>query len=450
MKNPVTIEIEKIVYGGLGLGRAGGKVVFIPFTAPGDRISAAILKEKKNYLEAEIRTVEKPSPKRISPFCPVFGFCGGCHLQHLSYDDQISVKEEQLRSSLHRLLAKRHFEILPTLQAPHDRGYRIRAQLKASLAGGRTIVGFHGIKSHRVVEIDRCPLLHPLANKILQELYSRIERWKGKIQLRNADILVSPEEEKGVIRLAGEGACGSEILQEMVQESSCLKGAQFQGKNRTTWGDTNLQFRLPSERSREPVKVQIAADSFFQVNPFQNANLIRKIEEWAGLTGRENVLDLFCGAGNLTLPLARKAAKVWGVDVDPTAISAAEENARQNFLKNCSFRAATAHAGISRILKETNQVDLVVLDPPRAGAAEALEPIARLRPSKILYVSCEPPTLARDLARLGGLGYQVTRLQPLDMFPHTYHLESITELLSGSHLQLSIKPSPPPLINIDN
>jgi 23S rRNA (uracil1939-C5)-methyltransferase len=428
LEKQLTVDIEKIVYGGKGMGRAGGKVVFIPFTAPGDRVTAEISKEKKNYLEAELRTIEKPSPKRIPPFCPVFALCGGCHLQHLGYDDQISIKEENLRGFLHRLFSRRRFEILPTLRAPQDRGYRIRAQLKGSPAGGRTTLGFYGIRSHRVVGIDRCPLLHPLADEILREIGRAIRRPEGNYRLRGADIFVSPEEKKGIIRLTGMETGGLKILQGLVQKSSFIKGAQGEVKGRTSWGDLLLRFLLPGEPATEPIEVSIPADSFFQVNALQNMNLIQKVRDWAGLTGRERVLDLFCGAGNLSLPLAQKAGKIWGVDSDPAAISAAKENARRNGLKNCFFRAVRADAGVSWALAETDRLDLVVLDPPRAGAAEALAPLARLRPSKILYVSCEPPTLVRDLFRLGDLGYQVTRLQPLDMFPQTYHLEVIAEL----------------------
>jgi 23S rRNA (uracil1939-C5)-methyltransferase len=429
MKNLATVEIEKIVYGGAGMGRIGGKVVFVPFTAPGDRVIAEISREKKNYFEAALRTIAKPSARRVRPFCPVFAVCGGCHLQHLNYADQISLKEANLRDSLHRLRGKGDFDILPTLCASQDRGYRVRAQLKASCAGGRTVLGFYGVRSHSVVAIEHCPLLAPLANEILRGLLSLTDRRKGSARIEGADILVSLDEEKGIVRLKRAGPGDPAFLEELLQEVPCLKGARYQADGGASRGDLRLRFRLSGEVAEEPLEMDIPADCFFQVNPFQNRALVRKVREWARLTGREKVLDLFCGAGNLTLPLARNAGEIWGVDFDPAAISAAAENARKNFLDHCTFLAAPAEAGTARILGETKRVDLVVLDPPRAGAAGALEPIAGLRPQKILYVSCEPPTLARDLSRLGTLGYRVTRLQPLDMFPQTYHLEVIAELV---------------------
>jgi 23S rRNA (uracil1939-C5)-methyltransferase len=433
MGKTITLDIEKIVYGGQGMGRTGGKVIFIPFTAPGDRVTAAIVKEKKDYLEGVLQKIETPSSKRVQPFCRFFGRCGGCQLQHLSYADQISVKEENLRGALHRLLKTGPFEILPTLPSPRERAYRIRAQFKTAQSGGKTILGFYGFKSHQIVEVDGCPLLHPLVNKILQELDSRIKGWKGKIQLQSADILGSPEEDKGVVLLRGAEIGDLASLGELVQGALTIKGACLQLHNKTSWGDLNLRFHLAGGVSKGSVEMSIPAGSFFQVNPYQNENLIQKVGEWAALTGRERVLDLFCGAGNLTLPLAPTAARIWGVDTDRKAIEAAGENARKNLLKNCVFLAMGADAGIIQILKETNEVDLLVLDPPRAGASEVLENLVKLHPRKILYVSCEPPTLVRDLVRLGELGYNVTRIQSIDMFPQTYHLEVIAELVrSGS------------------
>jgi 23S rRNA (uracil1939-C5)-methyltransferase len=428
MKNLITIEIEKIVYGGQGLGRADGKVVFVPFTAPEDRVTVAILKEKKNYLEGTLQTIEKPSTKRVQPFCRVFGRCGGCQLQHLGYADQISVKEENLRGSLHRLLQKGHFEVLPALAAPQDRGYRIRAQLKASIAGDRTILGFYGIKSHQVVEIGQCPLLHPLADEILREIDGELQGFKEGIPLWEVDIFVSPDEDKGIVHLRGDGPKVLKMAERFSKKSRLIKGIKLTGTKTDSRGDLRLRFRLPGLASEKSIQAQIQTGSFFQVNPRQNETLIRKIGEWAMLTGVEKVVDFFCGAGNLTLPLAQKAGRIWGIDSDETAIATAKENAAQNGLKNCDFRAERAKTAAAKILAETKQIDLAVLDPPRVGAREVLESLAALGPRKILYVSCEPPTLIRDLARLGEIGYDVIRLQPLDMFPQTYHLEVIAEL----------------------
>jgi 23S rRNA (uracil1939-C5)-methyltransferase len=205
------------------------------------------------------------------------------------------------------------------------------------------------------------------------------------------------------------------------------------GKKKISWGELRLLYRCPEILGKRSLQILADYGSFTQVNAHQNWTLVERVVEWANLAGREKVLDLFCGSGNLTLPLAQRAWKVWGVDRDGRAIRQAAENARENGLINCTFIKARTEEGIGRILRETDSIDVAVLDPPRAGAREALDVLTLLGPKKILYVSCEPPTLSRDLACLGALGYPVKRIQPLDMFPQTYHIEAIAELTKGSN-----------------
>jgi len=265
-----------------------------------------------------------------------------------------------------------------------------------------------------------------MANRILAGLNDRLPEG-GAASLKGADIQVSPEEGRGVIVLQGGGPWDAGRIEEMGRGIEGLKGMVWGEEKKNSWGCTSLFHESPEIGGRR-LRLRIGGDSFVQVNPGQNENLVRKVVDWAGLTGKERVLDLFCGSGNLTLPLALGAKRVWGIDEDRKAIDSAGENARENRLSNCSFRAARAEEGVRQIGEEVGSVDLGVLDPPRVGAPGVLEPLARLRPRKILYVSCEPPTLSRDLARLGSLGYNVQRVQSLDMFPQTYHIEVIAEL----------------------
>ena len=408
------------------MGRVEGKVVFVPFTAPGERVQAEVVKEKKDYAEAALKRIEKRSPRRVTPFCPIYGECGGCQYQHFDYEDQLRLKEEAARETLNRLTRRAGFEFLPIISSPQDRGYRIRAQFKAGEKGGRKFLGFHAWRTHRVVETAQCPLLHPLANRILGGLKEYL-RGGGDVPLKGADLQVSPEEGQGVVILQTEGSWDYGKAEKMGKGIGGLKGIAWGEKKKNSWGDGSLFFEFPEIGGRK-LRLQISGESFVQVNPGQNENLVRKVVNWAGLTGSEKVLDLFCGSGNLTLPLALGAKKIWGIDQARRAIDSARKNARENALPHCSFRAAAAEDGIERIKEEAGSVDLVVLDPPRVGARRVLEPLAGLQPRKILYVSCEPPTLARDLARLGSLGYNVERIQPLDMFPQTYHIEVIAEL----------------------
>jgi 23S rRNA (uracil1939-C5)-methyltransferase len=430
MSRSLTVEIEKMVYGGRGMGRVNGKVVFVPFTAPGERVRVEVVRERKDYMEAVLKNIEQNSPWRVKPFCDLFGKCGGCQYQHLPYPEQLKLKEEILKDALQRLIRKGAFEVLAVIPSPHDRRYRIRAQLKVGMSAGRAVLGFYAWRTHQVVEVQECPLLHPLVNGILEGL----RNWLGersKVPIQGVEIQVSPDEGKGVVSLRIEASYHPKMLEEIGQRISGVKGMIVKGKQKISWGEWTLFYDGPEFLGKKRLHIQTSGESFFQVNPYQNWNLMRKVVEWAGLTGQERVLDLFCGSGNLTLPLAQRARKVWGIDQDPQAIEHAAENARQNNLPNCQFIAASAEEGIKLVLKEIDSVDVVVLDPPRSGARGTLDLLASLRPPKILYVSCEQPTLARDLTRLIDLGYNVKRIQPLDMFPQTYHIEVIGELTRG-------------------
>jgi 23S rRNA (uracil1939-C5)-methyltransferase len=258
-------------------------------------------------------------------------------------------------------------------------------------------------------------------------------RERKEIPLKGADVQVSPDEDRGVVSLRVEGPWDKEEIEEIGGEVPEIKGIIVEGKEGACWGELSLWYKGPGMGGKR-LLLQATGKSFVQVNPDQNQNLIGKVLEWADLKKDEKVVDLFCGSGNLTLPLALKGGKVWGVDQDREAIDSARENARRNLINNCAFWAGTAEEGIGRIKRETRAVDLVVLDPPRAGAHTALNPIVSLHPRKILYVSCEPPTLARDLAHLVSLGYNVKRAQPLDMFPQTYHIEMVAELMAGEKM----------------
>lgn len=420
------IEIDKMVYGGRGMGRVDGKVVFVPFTAAGDQVEIELSREKKNYAEGVLKKIEKASPLRVAPFCPLFGDCGGCQYQHLPYGEQLRIKEQVLNEILHPFSREEDFTIFPAIPSPRERAYRIRAQFKASKYTGRSVVGFYAWRSHRVVEVQECPLLHPLANEILGGLREWCKR-RGEIAV-NAAIQVSPDEDRGVLALENSDRFNAAALNELGKNIKGLKGAVLEGKPRISWGDLTLRYQGPEAEGRR-LTYQTSGGSFSQGNPYQNRNLIQKILEWAQLTGEEKIIDLYCGSGNLTLPLAQAGAKTWGVDSDGRAINDAVENAHANGLPNCTFWAAGAEEGLSRFQEEVGSVDLAVLDPPRTGAGGLAPFLVPLAPKKILYVSCEPPTLARDLAAISKLGYNLQRVQPLDMFPQTYHFEVIAELV---------------------
>jgi len=434
MRSLLTVDIEKLVYGGRGLGHVGGKVIFVPFTVPGDRAVVEILQEKKNYTEGRLKAIDRASPLRSPPFCSLFGKCGGCHLQSLPYEAQVKWKEEVVGEFLRPLEEGRGIEKCPLIPSPRDRAYRTRAQLKGETVEGANALGFYELMSHRLIEVKECPLLHAPANDILSGVREWLAREEEKVPATGVDIHVARDEEKGIIRLKTEGTVSPTLAERLGKGIRGVKGCFVEGKRKVAWGKLTLLDTWPSILGERPLQMRTSFESFSQINPYQNRNLIQRVIEWAELSGDEQAVDLFCGSGNLTLPLAQRSRRVWGIDQDRRAIEQARDNAQRNDISNCSFIPGPVREGIAEVIREVDAVDLAVLDPPRAGAWQALQPLASLRPQKILYVSCEPPTFARDVGRLAAFGYSLRRVQPLDMFPQTYHIELVAELTADPQL----------------
>ncbi len=425
----VELTIEKMAYGGWGMGRVAGKIIFVPYTIPGERVIAEIGREKKNYAEAFLREIKEVSPLRQKAFCNLFGQCGGCHYQHLAYKEQLRIKEHMLKEFLTPLLAKdSQCKIFSLFPSPEEFGYRLRAQLKGAGKGEKHVLGFYERKSHQIVEIKECPLLHPLANLILQRVREGIEKDKGLI-IKNLEVHVSPEEGRGIVCLQGEDKNLEMFASRLLGHVSELKGIIVKGKKDYTRGETTLEYQWPGAPGRKKVFGQVSYDSFMQANASVNRELIKKVLEWAELEGKERVLDLFCGLGNFTLPLGQIVQEVWGIDINTSAITMARQNATKNGLKNCHFILGLAEEELAKLKKKIERIDVVVLDPPRAGAGKKLlKLVVELQPKRIIYVSCEPPTLVRDLKLFFSWGYELQKIQALDMFPQTYHFEVIASL----------------------
>jgi len=425
----VELIIEKMAYGGWGMGRVAGKIIFVPYTVPGERVIGEIASEKKNYAVAILREIKEVSPLRQSPFCNLFGQCGGCHYQHLAYQEQLLIKEQMLKEFLTPLLAKDSpCKIYSLFPSPEDRGYRIRAQLKGAQKLGKQILGFYGRKSHQIAEIKECPLLHPLANLILAGVREWTEKEAG-LFIKNLEVQVSPAEGKGIIFLQSVNNITEKLVNKLITNVPQLKGVTVKGKRNFTAGEMLLDYKFLGAPGKESVFLQASYDSFVQVNLGVNQQLIKMVLEWAELEGKERVLDLFCGLGNFTLPLAQVAPEVWGIDANESAINLARQNASKNRLKNCQFLLGLAEEELAKLKKNIDRIDVLILDPPRAGAGKKVLKLAvELHPQKIIYVSCEPPTLVRDLKLLLSWGYELQKIQALDMFPQTYHFEVIAFL----------------------
>jgi len=414
------INIEAMAYKGYGMGRLDGKVVFVPYTVTGDEAWIEIVEDRKNFSEGRLREILMPSPWRIKPPCPSFGDCGGCHWQHIDPSVHQALKKEILRESLQRIGWLEEIPPLFSIPTPEPYGYRTRIQLKVD----HHRIGFYAERSHRIVEIDRCLIAHPLINAILQILQ---EERRIVDPIQEIDVNVSPDEGKGVLILHSNRKEGKKNLplKELVSSHPLLKGmALVNQKKSTHWGDPTLKMTTPLfEQGKEKVfHFRASPGSFYQVNPAQNLELIQAVLRLAALKGKERVLDLYAGIGNLTLPLAWEAGSAMGVEENANAVEDARFNAEANGIQNCQFLSGRVEEVLKRIEKGE---DLLVLDPPRTGCKEVVPYILKRGPKKVIYVACDPTTFARDIRLLAGGGYVLQNLCLIDMFPQTYHMEVV-------------------------
>ncbi|HJV33984.1 23S rRNA (uracil(1939)-C(5))-methyltransferase RlmD [Geomonas sp.] len=451
------VAIEKLCYGGAGFGRLDGKACFVPFTAPGDRARIRIVKEKSSFLEGQLVGLEVSSPLRVAPPCPAFGVCGGCHWQHLPYQEQLKQKGAIFSESLRRIGKLEADSILPVAASPNCLGYRSRIQLKHARKNGATVLGFFKSASHDIIDLPYgCAIADPLLNRIAAELRPLLARLPEPNAIPQIDLALG-EGGKSIAVLHFKGGDPAKLMVRLREARADLpsvsglfllstlatpprksggKGGRaprpVAGKRQLehVFGIDSLEYLIPAglfPGSRE-MRLRFSKGGFSQVNYPQNLELIRTVQEWGGFTGGERVLDLYCGNGNISVPLSGCVGEVVGIEGYAPSIEDAAANAAANGVENASFQVSDASQALRRMVKRGERFDVVLLDPPRGGAEAAAE-IAQLSPEKILYVSCDPATLARDLGTLGQQGYRVTRSRPVDMFPQTYHLESVTELV---------------------
>ena len=433
----VTLAIDKLTFGGAGLGRVDGLVCFVPFTAPGDEVRIRIIRQKRSYLEGELLEILVPSPLRTSPPCPVFGRCGGCNWQHLNYPAQLAAKDDIFAETLWRGGRVGREVLLPTLGAPAPFGYRSRVQLKLHLADGELHMGFYRTGSHFVVAIPgQCAIADPTINRLIGELRTLLPSFPEVSRLPQIDIAVGDDGTALLIFhfIGNDPAILHNFLIRHVDSLPSASGLYLQTgrKSSLSWvaGLEKLTYRIPASilPGLPETSLSFSRGGFSQVNYRQNLELLSTVVQWAALEGTERVLDLYCGNGNFSIPLARLVSHVIGIEEYGPSIDDARINCTINGVENVSFDCQGAAAGVQALVAAHETFDLVLLDPPRSGAAEVMPLLARLTPRAIIYISCDPMTLARDLGILRGHGYGVVKSRPIDMFPQTYHIESITLL----------------------
>ena len=448
-KNEVyKIEIGGMTHEGQGVGRIDNFTVFVDGPIKGEEVQIKIIKVNKNYAVGKLINVIKASPDRVEPVCKVFNRCGGCSLQHMSAQAALKFKTDLVTDNIRRIGKLKDVVVHDTLGMVRPYNYRNKAQYPVGRLKDELVVGFYAKKSHAIVDSPECIIQHSVSDKA---------KLIVKRFLKDNKISVYDEEtRKGLVRhvMTRMGFNTGELMVVLVLNGKSLPQQDKLVKSLTeeipeiksivlNVNTANTNIILGSRNivifGQETItdyigkfKFKISPLSFFQVNPVQTEVLYNKALEYAGLTGEETVFDLYCGIGTISLFLCEKAKKVYGVEVVEEAIRDAKENAKLNGVDNVEFLVGEAERIIPDMYQKGVRADVVVVDPPRKGCDEVLlDTLVSMSPERIVYVSCNPATLARDLAFLAERGFEVLEVQPVDMFPWSSHVEAVVRIERG-------------------
>ena len=420
--------IESMSHDGRGVAGLDGKSTFIHGALPGEKVEFLYTRKHRKRDEGRCVNVLEASPERVEPKCIHFGLCGGCSLQHQAVDRQIHAKAQVLKDNLECLGAVRPETWLDPLTGPHW-GYRHKARLgvKYVFKKEKLLVGFREAGTSKVADLSVCEVLHPSVGRRLIQLRELIDDMEARERIPQIEVAVGDDHAALIFRHL-------DPLSESDRQALRGFGARYDvdiflqpgGPDTVTPLDPRTERTLSYRLPRWDVEVAFRPDDFTQVNTQLNRAMVARALDLLALRPGDRVLDLFCGLGNFTLPMARQGADVVGVEGDEGLVARARENARRNGLIQVAYHAANLMEDQSEALWMLGPYDKVLLDPPRSGALEILPLIARLTPGRIVYVSCHPGSLARDAERLvREYGYRLTRAGVMDMFPHTAHVESI-------------------------
>ena len=405
------IEISAMTFGPFGVGRQDGKAVMVAGAVAGERLDVEIVSERRDYAVAKIREILRASAERRVAPCPYLPRCGGCDWQHIDYGAQVRFKGEVVARELGHALGVAIDPAGLVEPAPAEFGYRSRIRLRV---GAKGVLGFYSAGSNTIVEIDSCMVAEPgirMPLHLARSLGKRVEEIEvvrdGAREVQVAH-LKKPAAEEDLRRARNVLESDSEIAGIVLRS----------GTHRATAGDTAIAIELEAGLS-----IEVDADFFSQVNRAQNQKLVASVMEMAAIHESSAVLDLFCGAGNFSLPASRRGARVTGVDADAGAIAAAARNAARLKFRDAQFVAMKASATADFLHRARYRPEVIILDPPRTGAPDLMEAIVKLRAPGVIYVSCDVTTLARDLRVLAGAGYKINRVRGFDFFPNTHHVE---------------------------
>lgn len=444
-----TVKIDSLGYEGEGVAKIDNYPIFIVGALPGEDVKIKITKCKKNYAFGKLIEIIHTSEKRQKPECEYFEKCGGCSLMHLKYSDQTDFKFERVKDCIKKIGGLDDSIVKHTLGMDNGYEYRNKVQFQADLVDDEILIGFYSEKSHEVINMNKCLI----QDKDTEEIIKVIRSWMKKHNIMPAK-KNRIFNDKGLIRhiVIRKGFKTKEIMivlvtmdkkipsvQELIEDlnnnvngiKSIVQNINNKNTNwvmgekcNTLYGEDNICDYISQ------YKFNISPLSFFQVNPYQTEVLYNKALEYAALTGNEVVFDAYCGTGTITLFLSQKAKKVYGVEIIEQAIENAKVNAKLNKVNNVEFFVGKSEEVIPDLINKGIVPDVIVVDPPRKGCdVKLLEAIGKAEPKKIVYVSCDPSTLARDLKYMNSVGYNTVEVQPVDMFPQSKHVESVALLV---------------------
>lgn len=442
----IVVTIKRIGINGEGVGYYRRKTVFIDGAMTGEVVKAQVSDVAPSYVKAELLEIEKRSPYRQQPPCPVYGRCGGCQLQHISYEGQLQAKEELVREAFRRYTGLDQLRMKPIAGMEHPWGYRNKAQLQLKRSNGDITAGLYEANSHELVDISGCPIQHPHVNdtvakvkQIMKELHIPLYReYKGKEGIRTLVVRYGFQSNELQVTFVADGERIPRLdeLVRKVREAlpqvvaialnvNAKKTSLIFGEHtRTLWGRDTMK------ESLEALEFELSPRAFFQLNPAQTVKLYNAVRSAAALLGDERVVDAYCGTGTIGLWLAPYVKEVRGIELIPEAVEDAKRNAARNGNDNVQFYAGRAEELLPRWAAAGMRPDVIIADPPRTGLERPfIDTVLHVKPKRFVYVSCNPSTLAKDCKILIDGGYAIEWVQPVDLFPMTSHVECCTLLV---------------------
>ncbi|QOV09354.1 23S rRNA (uracil(1939)-C(5))-methyltransferase RlmD [Viridibacillus arvi] len=445
MGQKLTITIKRLGINGEGIGYYKRNVVFVKGALPGEDVIAQVTKVNRNFAEAEVVKIHKKSPIRQTPPCPVYEECGGCQLQHITYKGQLAAKRDVIVQALTKYVKSQanKIDVRPTMGMDDPWHYRNKSQFQVRKPGNKVLAGLYSANSHKLLNIEECVVQHPATTKIttatkniLDELNIPIYdgRSKGIVRTIVVRTGIKTGEVQLVLITTRKNFPKKEVLIERLKQIDPAVVSIVQNinaeKTSLIFGDETYTLAGKETIHEElgELAFDLSARAFFQLNPTQTVHLYNEIKKAAALTGKETVVDAYCGVGTIGLWLAKDAKEVRGMDIIPESIQDAKLNAKKHGFKHVKYVTGSAEEWLAKWRKEKFVPDVLTVDPPRTGLAPSLlNTILQVKPKRFVYTSCNPSTLAKDLQELTKV-YNIEYIQPIDMFPQTAHVESVTLL----------------------